>query len=216
MKDDKRSEQHTPHSSPAPRPVSDFTPWHHIVSVSMGRPLSTWSLARVRTEFYPGLRPTLVCVFTDLERMRWMPSDLARIVSGITEMQELIVDQTMVGRRGAEFFKGLARLVRVSITPPAGEGGGGHLYEIGRTELINDLSTAIQGGTEDQPVEVKFEGPANSAELLAEIKSAPDTNEHSDMLLSVAILLWYVRRERRRFERIDRPPPRILHARRDY
>jgi hypothetical protein len=216
MKDDKRSEQHTPHSSPTPRPVSDFTPWRHIVGVSMGRPLSTWSLAKVRTEFYPGRAPTMVCVFTDLERMRWMPSDLARVVTGITEMQELVVDQTMVGGRGAEFFKGLARLVRVSITPPAGEGGGGHFYEIGRTELINDLSTVIQGGTEDQPIEVRFEGAAASAELLAEIKSAPDTNEHSDMLLSVAILLWYVRRERRRFERIDRPPPRILHARRDY
>jgi hypothetical protein len=208
---DKRDEQHTSHSSPVPRPVAEFTPWWSIVGVSMGRPLSTWTSAKVRTEFYPGLRPTMVCVFTDLERMRWMPSELARVVAGVTGMQELILDQTNIGKSGAAFFRNLAqRFIRVSITPPAGEGGGGHFFEISRTELIHCLSSAIGGGTEDQPIEVKFEGSANSAELLAEIKSAPDANEHSDMLLSVAILIWYVCRDRKRLERSDRPPPRVL------
>jgi hypothetical protein len=204
-----RSEQ-----TPAPRPVSERTPTLHIISASMGKPLSTWTLARVCTELYPGNANVLVVCFTDLARARWMPSDLARVVSGTTEMQELIVDQTMIGKSGAAFFRNLAqRFIRVSITPPAGEGGGGHFFEIPRTELINDLTSAIEGGTEDQPIEVKFEGAANSAELLAEIKSAHDTDEHSDMLLAVAILLWYVRRERRRLERIDRPPPRVLFSR---
>lgn len=208
---DKRSEQHTPHSSPAPRPVSDFTPWRHIVSVSMGRQLSTWCSAQVRSEFYPKRQPVLVCQFTDLERMRWMPSELAKVVAGITGMQELTLDQTNIGKSGAEFFRNLAKpFVRVSITPPAGEGGGGLFYEIPRTELINNLSSAIQGGTDDAPIEVKFGGAAGSAELMAEIKAAPDTEEHSDQLLSVAIALWHARRNRKRLERIDRPPPRVI------
>ena len=209
---DKRDEQHTPpHGSPAPRPVSDFTSWRHIVSVSMGRPLSTWCLAKVRTEFYPDLRPTMVCQFTDLERMRWLPSELARVVAGITGMQELVFDQTVVGKSGAEFFKNLAKpFVRVSITPPGSEGGGGHFYEIPRAELINNLSSAIQGGADDAPIEVKFDGAAGSAELMAEIKAAPDTEEHFDHLLSVAIALWHARTNRKRLDRIDQPTPKVI------
>jgi hypothetical protein len=212
--DDKRDEQTTPWSNPAQWRLIDADAWRHIVSVSMGRRLSTWASLKVRTETYhDSSSPTsaLACEFTDLERMQWLPSDLARVVVGIIEMQELVFDQTVVGKSGAQFFQRLANpFVRVSITPPAGEGGGGHFYEIPRTELVNSLVSVLQ----DQRVRVDLRGSGvSSAELEAEIKAARETEEHSDMLTAVAVALWYVCTHRQRLGRGNQPPPRV-HLRR--
>lgn len=208
------SEQTTPWSSP-PRHFSVKTSEVGIVGVSVDDTFSAWTLAKVFTGFYPGDPPVLVIRFVDLQRGNCSPPDLARVVSGIPGVNELIVDQTNIGSAGAAVFRPQSRplspvqqrFVRFSITPPPSDGGTGRPYpggrhlEVTRSKLIKDVQSAVRGSTE--VLDIEFEGSAKSKELIEEIVGAPKTDEHSSSLLAVAVVIYHCVQDRRRLENID-------------
>ena len=159
-----RDEQYTPFGNPAqaPRPVSEFSQWRHIVGVSPSHATSSVCAIEARSEFYPGLAPVLVCACTYPQRHRGMAPDIAREVGLIRQWDDVVFDQTIVGKSGAEFFKNLAKsFVRVEITASAEKKGSAYFSPIARPVLVNDLVSAIQGGVPGEPVEVSF--PQGSA-----------------------------------------------------
>ena len=175
-------EQITPHSRPI-RPSAPTT-GVRIVGVSVGKPRSTYVIADVTGG--------KLVRFVELKRDRWALSELVTIVRDL-KPKELVLNQTLIGRHGAAQFAGIVKphFTRVSIAPPPGEGGGGYHFDVAIGELIRCLT--IEGD-----VEVRFEGTAGDADLRAEMRSAQDADEHSDMLLAVAIVVWYVRLDRNR------------------
>jgi hypothetical protein len=218
----KRDEQATVHSRP-PRPPDIYNrPWRHIVGVSMRRQLSTWCLLNVRSERYMNQpHPTLACELIDLERMRWLPKDLARVVAGVPEMQELVVDQTFIGASGASFFE---RLVprRGFIRTDIGEdkpGGWDHGYLSPQT-LVNELRTAMQGGPAEEPMvlELKCGGAELEADLVAGERVAEDGEQLSDLVVAIAIAIWRARKARPQIEQGQGRQPKVIlgyqHAKR--
>jgi hypothetical protein len=199
----KRDEQYTLLGSPADRQVSETTSWRHIVSVSMSRTLSTLLVVKARAEFYPAAPVVLVCEFTKIERMQKLPGNMAHAVKHIHEMEDLVVDQTIVGKSGGDFFKGLVRpsgsFTRVEIAAAASNEPS-IVKVVARSDLINDLMSAAQDGTE------VCLPPAlpDAAALRAEIKSAPEAEELSDLFLAAALAVWRARKLRTRIEREGR------------
>ena len=192
------------------RLVSETTPWRHIVGVSMSRALSSVSVFRARGEFCPTKSPVLVCQCTSIERMSRLPKDMARDVGLIAEMQELVLDRTVIGESGAAFFKRLvspmSSFVSVEIVNTDSDKSGA----IPRSVLVNEMVAAISGGTDAEPIEVSFSRDIpDAAALMAEIKAAPDTEEHSDLFVAIALAVWRARKIRKRIERSDMPPPKV-------
>ena len=50
----------------------------------------------------------------------------------------------------------------------------------------------------------------DAAALRAEIKAAPESDQHSDLFLSMAIAIWRARKIRKQIERGGLPPPKVL------
>ena len=134
-----RDEQYTPFGNPAqaPRPVSEFSQWRHIVGVSPSHATSSVCAIEARSEFYPGLAPVLVCACTYLQRHRGMAPDIAREVGLIRQWDDVVVDQTIVGKSGADFFKNLAKSFVVEITASAEKKGSAYFSPIARPVLVN-------------------------------------------------------------------------------
>ena len=73
------------------------------------------------------------------------------------------------------------------------------------------MVSSIQGGVPGEPVEVSFpKDLPDAAALRAEIKAAPESDQHSDLFLSMAIAIWRARKIRKQIERGGLPPPKVL------
>src|SRR5262245_40379981 len=142
MNNNKRYEQTTPYSSPVGRRVQEASPWRHIIGVSLDHAAGVICTLRARVDHFPTEPPTLVCHCVNLERHNGMASDIAREVGLIRYRDDVVVDRSVIGQSGAQFFRGLvpwaSRFAPVEITDSKDK-------ELYRGDLINVLIAALQG-----------------------------------------------------------------------
>jgi|SRR5215475_4272547 len=208
MKNNKRDKQTTPYSSPAGRRVQEATPWRHIISTSLDHAAGVICTLRARVDYFPTEPPTLVCHCVNIERHNGMARDIAREVGLIPHRDDVVVDQSVVGESGARFFKDLAPRASTFVPVEITDSKDKELY---RGDLVNGLIAAFQGEIGGERIEVTIpKDLPGAATLMAEIKSAPGAEELSQLFRSIALAIWRACNVRRRIERSDRPPPRVL------
>lgn len=155
----------------------------------------------------------LVCKVIHLRRYSGLGvADIAREVGKLPLRNDVVVDQTIVGKDNALFFRNFADpLIRVTITPGGQEDRGARVYTLPRTQLVSALIAAMQGGVTGEPIEVNISDVLpDAAALKAEIKAAPDSEDHADLFTSMAIAIWRAREQRKQIERGGMPPPRVI------